>query len=450
VTAPGGPRVVGAGGGARAGGAGGAGAVRLVHMSDWHLGSTVRGETRAPDHDEVIAEIVSIAAEHQPDLIVHTGDLFDGTRPGHDDLLRGLRAVRRLAEIAPIVILAGNHDASSCFDLLAEAVGAPAPEGGWDPHGLCREPIRFIPKPCTPERGAVATYATAAGITLRMACLPFVHANRVITGYEAFEDINATYADKVGKITRALAESAFEGFDPATMVAVWASHLHVDGAQLSSERAIHVAESYATDASQFDAGYSYLAFGHIHRPQELPGGRGRYAGSPLEIDFGEEAERKSVVLVTASPGTRARIDVRELSGGRRLRRVRGSVADLGARAEELTHAIAVVTVDEADEDVDSLSRVVRDALPETTVVQVIDGRRPAEQSLDEMVDEGGREETVAAAYRRWLTEGGDPGIVGSDLRRAVELFDELLGNVAAGEEPDPLEAVTLERAGGGG
>jgi exonuclease SbcD len=421
-------------------------AARLFHTSDWHLGSTVRGESRAADHDEVIAEIVAIAGDFGPDLIIHTGDLFDGTRPGHDDLLRGLRAVRRLAEIAPVVVLAGNHDAASCFDLLAEAVGAPAPEGGWDPFSACRERIRFIPKPCTPSRGAVATYAGTGGLVLRLGCLPFVHANRVITGYEDIADLNATYADKVRKVTSALSATVFEGFDPASMVAAWASHLHVDGAQLSSERAIHVAEAYATDAAHFDAGYSYLAFGHIHRPQDLPGGRGRYAGSPLEIDFGEEAERKSVVLVTAPPGTRASIEVRPLSGGRRLRRVRGSLADLAARADELDHTIAVVTVDEADTEVESLNRAVRDVLPATTIVQVIDGRRPAELSLDEAAGEAVGEEAVGAAYRRWLAEGGNPAVAGADLQRAVELFDELLGSVEGGDVADPAEAVSLARA----
>ena len=423
-------------------------AARILHTSDWHLGGHVRGEPRAADHDEVIDEICGIAADFAPDLILHTGDLFDGTRPGHDDLLRGLRAIRRLADVAPVVVLAGNHDAPSCFELLAEAVGAPPPAKGWDPQAVCRDRIRFLPRPATADRGAVATYETAAGPLLRLACLPFVHANRVITGMEDIADLNATYADKVRKIVASISERVFAGFDPATMVAVWASHLHVHDAKLSSEKNIHVAESYATDPAHFDPGYSYLAFGHIHRPQDLPGGRGRYAGSPLEIDFGEEGERKTVVQITAEPASRAVIRPVELASGRRLRRVRGSLADIRAMAGAIGRDLCVVTVDDGAEDVDSLNRAVRDALPGACILQVIDGRQPAAVALDDLLDdpETQAEESIGTAYRRWLTEGeGDPHVPGADLTRVVELFDELLAAVDSAAEPDPVEGAELER-----
>jgi len=424
------------------------GAARILHTSDWHLGGHVRGEPRAADHDEVIDEICGIATTFEPDLILHTGDLFDGTRPGHDDLLRGLRAIRRLAEVAPVVVMAGNHDAPSCFELLAEAVGAPPPAKGWDPSAICRDRIRFLPRPMTADRGAVATYETAGGPLLRLGCLPFVHANRVITGMEDIAALNATYADKVRKIIASISERVFAGFDPGTMVAVWASHLHVHDAKLSSEKNIHVAESYATDPAHFDAGYSYLAFGHIHRPQDLPGGRGRYAGSPLEIDFGEEGERKTVVQVTAAPAARAEIRPVELSGGRRLRRVWGSLADISAMAGAIERDLCVVTVDDGADDVDSLNRAVREVLPDACILQVIDGRAPAAVALDDLLDspEAQPEESIGTAYRRWLTEGeGDPHVPGADLARVVELFDELLAAVDSAADPDPVEAGRLER-----
>jgi exonuclease SbcD len=390
--------------------------------------------------------MLSIAAEFSPDLIVHTGDMFDGSRPSHDDLLRALRAVRRFGSLAPIVIIAGNHDSASCFELLAEAVDSVPPTSGWEWTVDCDAAIRFLPKPCTPERGAVATYRASDGSPIRLACLPFVHANRVITGFEDIALLNATYADKVKKIIANLSEATFRDFDPAEGVAVWASHLHVDGAQLSSERAVHVAESYATDPAHLDAGYSYLAFGHIHRPQELPGGRGRYAGSPLEIDFGEEGERKTVVCVTAEPGTRARVEPRELAGGRRLRRLRGSLQSLRDVADEVARSICVVTVDEAPDELESLNDAVRSALPDACIVQVLDGRRPGEVALDDLsVPEPGIEEHVGNAYRRWLSEGNDPGVPGAHLQRVVELFDELLAAAEGGECPDPGEAGALAR-----
>ncbi|MGI9538856.1 MAG: metallophosphoesterase family protein, partial [Miltoncostaeaceae bacterium] len=66
--------------------------MRLLHVADWHLGRRTLRESRAADHEAVIAEIVAIARDARPDLILHAGDLWDSARPGHDDLLRGVEA----------------------------------------------------------------------------------------------------------------------------------------------------------------------------------------------------------------------------------------------------------------------------------------------------------------------------------------------------------------------
>ena len=59
--------------------------MRLLHTSDWHLGRTVgrrpAQRSRDGDFDAVLAEITGIARDVRPDLIVHSGDLFDSWRP---------------------------------------------------------------------------------------------------------------------------------------------------------------------------------------------------------------------------------------------------------------------------------------------------------------------------------------------------------------------------------
>ena len=70
--------------------------MRLLHTSDWHLGRTMRGQRpRDGDFDAVLAEITGIARDARPDLIVHSGDVFDSYRPGAPDLARCLRALER-------------------------------------------------------------------------------------------------------------------------------------------------------------------------------------------------------------------------------------------------------------------------------------------------------------------------------------------------------------------
>ena len=75
---------------------------------------------------------------------------------------------------------------------------------------------------------------------------------------------------------------------------------------------------------------SYAAFGHIHKPQRLPGPlTGRYAGSMIPIDFGEEGEAKGGVVVDAEPGRAAHVEFVALAAGRPLTTVTGALVELG-------------------------------------------------------------------------------------------------------------------------
>lgn len=98
---------------------------RLLHTSDWHLGASLYRHSREEDFDAILAEIAAIARESEPDLIVHSGDLFHSFRPGARDLLRAMRALDELADVAPTVVIAGNHDSSAYFEFL-NLVSGPA------------------------------------------------------------------------------------------------------------------------------------------------------------------------------------------------------------------------------------------------------------------------------------------------------------------------------------
>ena len=78
-------------------------------------------------------------------------------------------------------------------------------------------------------------------------------------------------------------------------------------------------------------------------PRPRPG-RGRYAGSILEVDFGEEGEAKQVVVVDLEPGRPAQIATHELTAARRLRRVREPLSGLAGMAADLGNTIVEVTV----------------------------------------------------------------------------------------------------------
>ena len=57
-----------------------------------------------------------------------------------------------------------------------------------------------------------------------------------------------------------------------------------------------------------------------------------YSGAPLAVDFGEQENTPVVCLVEAAPGTPAAVTDIPITAGRRLRTVRGTVAELSALA----------------------------------------------------------------------------------------------------------------------
>jgi exonuclease SbcD len=58
-----------------------------------------------------------------------------------------------------------------------------------------------------------------------------------------------------------------------------------------------------------------------------------YSGSPLAVDFGEQENKSVVCLVSATPGTPARVTDIPVTSGRRLRTVHGTLDELEARKD---------------------------------------------------------------------------------------------------------------------
>src|SRR5581483_8465632 len=190
-------------------------------------------------------------------------------------------------------------------------------------------PIRFVFKPLPPDQGGILEFP-AGDELVRVAPVPFISATRAVDFFEEPSGWNAQYSLRIAKIMEVLNGGLTDGYQPRKHVLLTASHLFVAGAQFSnSERKLHVTDQYATRVEHLPT-VSYAAFGHIHKPQALPGTQqpGAYAGSPIQLDYGEEGEQKRIVLVEAPAGQPASIVSQPLSGGRQLRKFIGTIDDL--------------------------------------------------------------------------------------------------------------------------
>ena len=187
-----------------------------------------------------------------------------------------------------------------------------------------------------PSDGGVRRFTLRSGEDVTLAMLPFVSKRGIVRAAdlwdnEAFES-SQLYRERVGAMLDLLAEEF-----SAETVNLLMAHTFVHGAaQGGGERQAHFIEDYAITAPQLPITANYIALGHVHRPQVVNAGSpARYCGSPLQMDFGEQGQRKQVNIVEVAAGIRGKVTEVELTSGTPLVRLRGTVQDVAAAAQAI-------------------------------------------------------------------------------------------------------------------
>jgi len=230
--------------------------------------------------------------------------------------------------------------------------------------------ITLVGQPRAADRGGVVTFtARNTGETVNVAVLPFLSQRWEIRAADLLTQTPAEAAGSYDQQIRELLAHLKTGFTPGAVNLVMA-HLTVSGAvHGGGERAAQTIFEYWVPASAFGTEPHYVALGHLHRRQTLPAGCPvAYSGSPICVDFGEQDNTPVVVLVEATPSTPARTTDLPLIAGRRLRTVRGTVADLATRAGELGDAFLRVYVTQPARA--GLREDVLEALPNALEIRI--------------------------------------------------------------------------------
>lgn len=290
--------------------------MRILHTSDWHVGKVLKGQSRAEEHIAVLAQIVEVARAERPDLVIVAGDMYDTAAPTPEAtrlVTRALSALR--ATGAQVVAIGGNHDNGAALDALrpwAEAAGISL-------RGTVRESAAEH----------LLEGETAGGERWRLVALPFLSQRYAVRAAEMYEltaaEASQTYADHIGRLLGVLCQ----GFTPGAVNLVTA-HLTVVGATMGGgEREAHSVMGYAVPATVFPGSAHYVALGHLHRAQQVPGPAPvRYCGSPLAIDFGEGENTPSVAVVEVTAESTAKVRDVPITAAVPLRTVRGTLAEL--------------------------------------------------------------------------------------------------------------------------
>jgi len=244
--------------------------MKLIHLSDLHLGKRVHDMPMLDDQKYILAEIINIIDSEEPTGVIIAGDVYDKTVPSaeavelFDDFLVKLHR-RGLY----VFVISGNHDSPERIAF-----------GG----RIMREGKVYLSPVYTGDAQEVVLSDEYGEVGIYM--LPFV---------------------KPAQVKRLLNDESIQSFSDAVEACigrmqidksrrnVLVTHQFVTGAERSDSEDISVGGADNVSAEIF-APFDYVALGHIHGPQNIDG-RIRYCGTPLKYSFSEAAHFKSVTVL---------------------------------------------------------------------------------------------------------------------------------------------------------
>ena len=245
--------------------------MKLIHLSDLHLGKRVNEFSMMEDQKYILEEILKIALEERPEGVIIAGDVYDRPVPPAEAVELFDEFLFRLSEQRlKVFIISGNHDSPERLAFGSRLISG---------SGVYLAPVytgRVEPVVLRDEYGPVKIFL-----------LPFlkpVHVKRCFP-----EEEIGSYTDALQKAVEELPLCPKERN-------VLVTHQFVAGAGRCDSEELSLGGSDAVDVSVFDP-FDYVALGHLHNPQKAGKETVRYCGTPLKYSFSEAAHGKSVTVV---------------------------------------------------------------------------------------------------------------------------------------------------------
>lgn len=279
--------------------------MKLVHLSDLHLGKRLNEFSLVEDQKYILNQILEIVDRETPDALVIAGDVYDKAVPSveavglFDDFL-----VRLAEKRLPVFVISGNHDSPERISFGSRLL---------DISGIHLSPVysgQVEPITLQDEFGPVHFYL-----------LPFVKPIHVRRFFP--EEPTDTYSQA---LSTAIGHLELDRQERNVLV----THQFVTGALRSDSEEISLGGADHVDSSVFQD-FDYVALGHLHSPQNCGSEHIRYCGTPLKYSFSEASDEKSVTIVELGEKGSLSVRTTALKPLRELAELRGSFEELTSR-----------------------------------------------------------------------------------------------------------------------
>ena len=273
--------------------------MRFAHISDLHLGKRLHEVSFLEDQAYILEEICKILRDEKPDAVLIAGDIYDKSAPSaeavrlFDDFLSELSADGQM-----VFAISGNHDSAARVAyggriMAKSGVYLSAPEYRGEVFSVLLED----------KAGSVDIYL-----------LPFIKPIHVSLAFPN---------EKIESYTDALRIAVEKMPVEPKRRSVLVAHQFVTGAVRSDSEEVSVGGLDNVDASVFEP-FSYVALGHIHRPQNIGSARVRYSGTPLKYSFSEAKDEKSITMAELDGKGAVSVRTIPLKPQHDLREIRGT------------------------------------------------------------------------------------------------------------------------------
>lgn len=283
--------------------------MRILHTADWHLGKSLEKRSRIDEQRKFLDDFIEIAKENNIDLVIIAGDIYDSSNPPaiaekmfYDTLKKISDNGKRL-----ILIIAGNHDnperlvasaplAREHGIIMIGTLKTIIDTGNYGRHKIINSGEGFIEVEINGEKAVILT-------------VPYLSEKRLnevlYKDMDSDEERIKSYSDRVFSLFDSLKDNYRED-----TINLLVSHLFAMGSEEGgSERSIQLGGSYIVNCECFPKEAQYIALGHVHKPQLVPGTnkKARYSGSPIHYNKKEVSYNKKCFVVDVKANEEANV-----------------------------------------------------------------------------------------------------------------------------------------------
>lgn len=279
--------------------------MRLLHLSDLHIGKRVNEFPMLADQRFALEGVVRTMRDRHVDALLVAGDLYDKATPSAEAVaLVDWFLSEASSTGAQVFVIAGNHDSAERVAYASELLAH---------QGVHISPVysgSITSVRLSDEYGPVTVWL-----------VPFLKPSLVRPFFQ--ETPIASYTDA---LEAALSTCAINRDERNVAL----SHQFVTWGATEPQRCdseLSLGGVDNVDARVFDA-FDYVALGHVHRPQRIGRDEVRYSGSLLKYSFSEIRGVKSAPLVELGPKGEISIELVPIEPLHDMRQIRGPLAEL--------------------------------------------------------------------------------------------------------------------------